>query len=115
MIRHAVPIAFAGALLTTTACGSHPTAAQPELSAGVIKEITDWRAKHEADYRREWVTIAGLHDLKQGPNSAGSAKSNDIVLPSPVPATLGRFVLEGQQVRFEPAKAGAASLKGKSG
>jgi uncharacterized protein len=114
-VRNGLKVAITLAVLTSAACRSRATETPPELSAGVIKEIQDWRAKHEADYRREWVTIAGLHDLKQGPNRAGSAKSNDIVLPPPVPATLGRFVLEGQQVRFEPAQAGTASLKGKSG
>jgi len=66
-----------------------------------IKKVEEWRAKHESDYRRDWVTVAGLHFLKPGPNTAGSAKSNDIVV-SNVPPALGRFVLNGQQVRFEP-------------
>jgi uncharacterized protein (DUF1684 family) len=61
-----------------------------------------WRDKHEADYRRDWVTIAGLHTLKAGPNSAGSASTNDIVLPQTTPPQLGRFTLDGTRVRFEP-------------
>ena len=48
-----------------------------------------WRAKHEADYRRDWVSIAGLHTLKPGVNTAGSAPTNDIVLPQPVPPRSG--------------------------
>jgi len=63
-----------------------------------------WQAKHEADYRRDWVSIAGLHELNPGVNTAGSAPTNDIVLPSSTPATVGRFVMTGQQVRFEPAR-----------
>jgi len=66
-----------------------------------VKNVEEWRAKHEADYRRDWVTVAGLHFLKPGPNTAGSAASNDIVV-SNVPPSLGRFVLDGQRVRFEP-------------
>lgn len=65
--------------------------------------VRDWRAKHEADYRRDWVSIAGLHMLKEGPNTAGSAKGNDIVLPASVPARIGRFLLDDDVVRFEPA------------
>ena len=34
------------------------------------------------------------------------------MLPPAVPATLGRFVLEGQTVRFEPAPGAAVDLKG---
>jgi uncharacterized protein (DUF1684 family) len=62
-----------------------------------------WRAKHETDYLREWVPIAGLHVLEAGPNTAGSAATNDIVLPASTPASVGRFVRNDQTVRFEPA------------
>ena len=55
-----------------------------------------WRAKHETDYRRDWVTIAGLHPLKQGVNTAGSAASNDIVLPASTP---GRWVGSFETIR----------------
>ena len=64
------------------------------------KESEAWRAKHEADYRREWVTIAGLHFLEPGTHTAGSAPSNDIVLPASAPPVLGRFVLANDVVRF---------------
>ena len=76
---------------------AQPTAESPV----VINE--KWRAKHEADYRRDWVTIAGLYPLKAGASTAGSAGSNDIVLPPSVPAQVGRFVRNDRVVRFEPA------------
>ena len=66
--------------------------------------VADWRAKHESDYRREWVSIAGLHGLKPGINSAGSATTNDIVLPPSTPAAVGQFILDGHRVQFEPAQ-----------
>ena len=62
------------------------------------KESEAWRAKHEADYRREWATIAGLHFLEPGMHTAGSAPSNDIVLPASAPLVMGRFVLENDVV-----------------
>lgn len=71
--------------------------------------VRQWRAKHETDYRRDFVSIAGLHQLKEGRNSAGSAANNDVVLPASTPASVGHFVLEGNRVRFEPA-AGARVL-----
>jgi uncharacterized protein (DUF1684 family) len=67
-----------------------------------IKETEDWRAKHEADYRREWATIAGLHFLEPGSHTAGSARTNDIVLPASADDVIGRFVVQGDHVRFEP-------------
>ncbi len=71
-----------------------------------------WRAKHESDYRREWVSIAGLHKLNPGSNTAGSAASNDIVLPAAAPAQLGAFVRVDDSVRFEPAAGASVSLNG---
>jgi len=76
------------------------------------QEIEAWRAKHEADYRRFYVPLAGLFDLKPGPNTAGSAASNDIVLPESAPAFIGRFILTGESVRFEPQVGVAVTTKG---
>jgi uncharacterized protein (DUF1684 family) len=77
------------------------------------REVEAWRAKHEADYRREYVGLAGLFPLKPGANTAGSAASNAIVLPSRAPAVIGRFVLEGDRVRFEPQAGVRVTLKGR--
>jgi uncharacterized protein (DUF1684 family) len=74
-----------------------------KTSAEADAAAASWRAKHEADYRRDWVSIAGLHGLKPGRNTAGSAAGNDIVLPSSVPASVGTFVMSDAAVRFEPA------------
>jgi uncharacterized protein (DUF1684 family) len=73
--------------------------------------VEQWRAKHETDYRREWVTIAGLHPLKPGPNTAGSGPHNAIRLPGDGPRSLGTFILTGEEVRFEPAPAAHVMLK----
>jgi uncharacterized protein (DUF1684 family) len=72
-----------------------------------------WRAKHDVDYRRDWVSIAGLFPLKAGINTAGSAPTSDVVLPASVPATVGRFVLNGKSVRFEPDPGAVVQLKDK--
>src|SRR5690348_12580331 len=91
---------FIGVL--ASACGQQPEQPARE-SADATQETVTWRAKHEADYRRGWSTIAGLHFLNPGGHMAGSGPRNDIVLPPSVPAVLGKFVLEGEMVRFEPA------------
>src|SRR6266849_5436354 len=74
------------------------------------QEVEKWRAKHEADYRREYVGLAGLFALKPGANSAGSASSNDLVLPKSTPPSVGRFVLTGDRVRFEPQSGVKATI-----
>jgi len=78
-------------------------------------DVEAWRKKHEADYRREYVSLAGLFFLSPGANSAGSAATNAVVLPASVPASIGAFVLdkaENGAVRFEPAAGADVTLKG---
>jgi uncharacterized protein (DUF1684 family) len=102
-----------------------PTMIALSLAAGVLvaavatppdpayrKEVEKWRAKHEADYRRDYVGLAGLFSLQPGVNSAGSGASNAIVLPKATPSTIGRFVLTGDRVRFEPQAGVKVTLKG---
>ena len=94
----------AAVLALTVGCTSTQSPASSRAEQRAANDAAArWQAKHEADYRREWVSIAGLHDLKPGVNTAGSAPTNDIVLPSSVPPRIGRFVRNGEQVRFEPA------------
>lgn len=81
-------------LVATTGVGADPA---------YIKKVEAWRATHEADYRREYVPLAGLFFLKSGPNTAGSAPGSDVALPPRVPASIGRFLFDGATVRFDPA------------
>jgi len=99
-------------LFVTAAAVSGACRADAPPAASPVPAIEAWRAKHEADYRREWASIAGLYPLKSGPNTAGSAPSNAIVLPGSAPARVGTFVLEGTRVRFEPAPGTPVLLKG---
>jgi len=98
----ALAVAAGGMVAGCNRTSKEPAGALPDAGQADA-EVAAWRAKHEADYRRDWVTIAGLHVLQPGPNTAGSARTSDVVLPPPAPATIGRFVLEGERVRFEPA------------
>ena len=66
-------------------------------------QVQSWRDKHEADYRRDWVTIAGLEFLEPGTHTIGSAPGNDIVLDAAVPASIGRLTVEGERVQFDAA------------
>ena len=88
---------------------SAPPAAPAESPVTVTEK---WRAKHETDYRREWVVIAGLHQLAPGRNTVGSASTNAIVLPPSVPPQVGRFVRTDAAVTFEPAPGATVTLNG---
>jgi uncharacterized protein (DUF1684 family) len=102
------------AVLALAACGRDAPAELPLDPAAHAAAVEAWRAKHEADYRRDWVSIAGLYPLKPGPNTVGSDPSNDIVLAAAVPATLGRFVTDGARVVFEPAPGSPVQMKGQA-
>jgi hypothetical protein len=96
-------------LLVAIACGPSREPASPADVDAANAAALAWRTKHETDYRRDWVSIAGLHPLKPGRNTAGSAAGHDIVLPSSAPASIGTFELTDRRVRFEPT-AGARVL-----
>jgi uncharacterized protein (DUF1684 family) len=99
-------------LLVTIACGRSEELAAPVDVEAANAAAAGWRAKHEADYRRDWVSIAGLHPLKPGHNTAGSAAGHDIVLPSTAAASIGTFLLTDRRVRFEPAVGAQVLLDG---
>lgn len=97
-------VASAAVLVLAGACTKSAEAPPSDAYERAANEAAArWQAKHEVDYRRDWVSIAGLYDLKPGVNTAGSASTNAIVLPPSAPAKLGQFVLNGELVRFEPA------------
>src|SRR5689334_2778654 len=92
-------LAFA-ASVTTVGCGPS-TSLDLQWSDYVVKGIEDWRAQHEADYRRDWATIEGLHFLSPGTHTAGSAADNDIVLTAALPPRMGRFTVADDKVAFD--------------
>jgi uncharacterized protein (DUF1684 family) len=96
-------------LAVAAACGGGNRSTPPD-GESPIAATEKWRAKHETDYRRDWVSIAGLYSLKPGANTAGSAPSNAIVLPGSTPASIGTFVLTDRTVRFEPAPGASVLL-----
>src|SRR5262245_19780717 len=81
------------------------------LDPAVVKEIEQFRAKHEEDYRRQYVPLAGLFDLKPGVNTVGSAAGNSVRLPAGTPAQVGRLIASAAAVRFEPAPGVKMTLK----
>ena len=105
----------AGVLLCSlaAACGGDAgPAPDPEAVEAANARVREWRLKHEVDYRRNYVSIAGLHTLTPGVNTAGSSADHDVVLPPAAPATIGRFVLAQGAVRFEPAPGAPVTLRG---
>ena len=103
--------AFAFALAATLAGGCGPRQGSPSGDAA-LKEAEQFRAKHEASYRKEYVPLAGLFFLNPGSNSVGSAAGSDVLLPARAPASVGIFVLDGGRVRFEPTPGANVTIHG---
>jgi uncharacterized protein (DUF1684 family) len=80
----------------------------------VVTQIEAWREKHEADYRRDWATIEGLHFLAPGAQTAGSARDNDVVLTAAAPARVGRFTVADDTVAFDAEPGVALRLNGQT-
>jgi uncharacterized protein len=100
--RTVVTISLGLTLVTAACSGGRDDATDPVSGEAYIASVEAWRAMHEADYRRDWVSIAGLHFLDPGTFRVGSATSNDIVLAAAVPPTIGRLIVTDGQIRYEP-------------
>ena len=96
--RLRLPALVAATVLCAACSSDTPKDAPPASTAAQspVAAIEAWRAKHEADYRRDWASIAGMYPLKPGANTAGSAATNDIVLPASR-ASQGRHVRPERQ------------------
>ncbi|GMV31929.1 MAG: hypothetical protein AMXMBFR59_40540 [Rhodanobacteraceae bacterium] len=76
-------------------------------------EVKIWRAERLDRLKSGtgWLSLVGLHWLKEGPNTIGSAKGNDIVIASAQPR-LGTATLAGGEVTFALADGAVAIIGG---
>lgn len=103
------------ALTAVAGCGrGSPQPEQTTLPDDYVAEVQAWRDQHEADYRRDYVTIAGLHFLEPGTHTIGSAPGNDIVIEASLPTTIGRLTVENERVRFDPVAGITAVREGEA-
>jgi len=91
------------AMILTSACGARgpEPAAVPADHAATVQA---WRDKHEVDYRRDWVSIAGLYFLSPGTHTIGSDPKSNVVLGPHAAPRLGTVIAGADgSVRFEAA------------
>jgi uncharacterized protein len=74
-------------------------------SPAYVREIADFRAHREAEINSDdgWITLVGLHWLKQGENRVGSDPSSEVPLPTRAPKRVGIIVMNKDGARFVPA------------
>ncbi len=71
-------------------------------------DLLKWRTAHAADLQKpeNWLSLIGLEWLKEGDNSFGADKSNDIQVKATAPARIAVFRLEKGKVTLRPPQAG---------
>ena len=104
-------VLFGAVAAAVSAC--QPGAPPLEWNDAVVAEIETWRAEHEDSYKRNWVTIEGLHFLEPGTQTAGSGADNDVVLIASLPERLGSFTVAADQVRFDAEPGAPITVNGK--
>lgn len=111
-------------ILKTTALAVASFAGVQLMSAGVdsgnapadhVKQVETWRAQRVERLKAPggWLSLIGLHWLKEGKNTIGSASDNDIVLAKG-PAKLGTVVLKDGKAAIELDAKSGATIDGKS-
>lgn len=78
-----------------------------------VQQIAKWRQQREQRLRSDdgWLTVSGLHWLREGANTVGSSPGSAIVLPAPAPPSVGVIALKGRQAEFV-ARDGVAVTSG---
>jgi uncharacterized protein len=66
-----------------------------ETDHAYASEISNWHNKRIQNLKKEtgWLNLAGLYWLKQGENTFGSDRSNDIIFPPNTPLKIGSIIL----------------------
>lgn len=101
----ALPLALTGAILTMTSAAP----------AALVAEENAWHQQRLERLKAEdgWLSLVGLHWLKEGESPAGAAEDATVQLPQGTPAKLGTFTRKGEAVTFTPAKDAVVTLQGK--
>jgi uncharacterized protein (DUF1684 family) len=84
--------------------------------AAYAEEVEQWKSKRLASLKGEdgWLSLVGLHWLKEGENRFGSDPSNDVALPEgKAPRVAGSLFLNGGKVKIEARPDAGVTSEGK--
>ena len=104
------------AALAIVACGGEPPAPPTTPpDPAYLAEIESWRAGRYERLRQPdgWLSLVGLHWLREGANTLGADPASDLALPEGLAAAaVGVLHRDGRQVRFEAAPGAEVTLAG---
>ena len=90
-------------LVAVAGCQRERPAVSDAVPADHVAQVQAWREKHEADYRRDFVTVSGLYFLDAGVYTIGKASTNGVVIDAPVPDVIGTLQVDNGRVQLRPA------------
>ena len=107
--------ALAVAALVASAAGLSGSGVGTSGDAAYRKQIQDWRTERVEHLRAPygWLSLVGLDWLKDGRNTLGSAKGNDIVLAK-APPHLGTITLDRGKAMIALESKSGATIDGRS-
>jgi uncharacterized protein (DUF1684 family) len=124
--RALVLLALCVALLMSAACARdeelhrqpqpQPKQQAKTTGAAYTDEVEQWKAKRLASLKNEdgWLSLVGLHWLKEGENKLGSDSSSDVPLPAgKSPRVAGSIFLNGGAVKLEARPGSGITSEGK--
>jgi uncharacterized protein (DUF1684 family) len=84
--------------------------------AGYLRSIGEWRAAHESTLKAEdgWLTVVGLHWLRDGENRVGSMAGVEVPLPDSALERVGAITVQNGKAHFKPAPGAAVTINGKA-
>jgi len=87
-------------ILINYSCGEKDP--EPKGDPEYIAEVEKWHKNRIARLKTEtgWLNLVGLFWLKEGDNTFGSSKDNDIVFPQNAPAHIGILTLKDSTVKM---------------
>src|SRR3712207_4441238 len=124
--RTASSLALCAALVLSAACATQqqqqaqqqpqPKQQAKTTGAAYADEVEQWKAKRLAGLKSEdgWLSLVGLHWLKEGQNRLGSDPSSDVPLPAgKAPRVAGSLFLSNGAVKLEARPGSGITSEGK--
>jgi len=101
-------------ILAAVCCSEKET--KPKGTPEYIAEIDQWHQKRIERLKDEnsWLTLVGLYWIKEGKNTFGSDRNNDIVFPQNAPQKIGKVILKDSVITLEVDAGVNVTVEGKS-